>query len=262
MIELLNCDCMEYMATCEDNAFDTTVTSPPYDNLRDYGKHSDWSEELWRDVISELYRITNPGGVVCWVVSDQVIDGSESGTSFRQALFAMECGFRLHDTMIWHKSGVRFPDANRYYDCFEYIFIFSKGKPIAFSPITDRKNKWAGTKFHGTDRQKDGSTKLSKGHNSRDIPDIGRRFNVWECPNPGVAGTTHPATFPEKLAYDLISSWTPKGGRIFDPFAGSGTTGLAAHKYGCDFVGTEIDPDYFKAAQERFDNETKQSAMF
>ena len=264
MIELLNMDCMEYMAGCEDNAFDMTVTSPPYDNLRDYGGQCEWGDMVWKDVIRRLYRVTKPGGVVCWVVADATINGSESGTSFKQALYAMECGFNLHDTMIWFKNGVRFPDVTRYFDAFEYVFVFSKGAPSYFAPHGDRRNKWAGSTNHGTDRKRDGRTVISDSAKmgGREIPPCSKRYNVWEIANPGIPGNFHPATFPIKLAYDLIASWCPKGGRVFDPFAGSGTTGLAAHKHGCDFVGTEIDPDYFKAAQERFDNETKQVAMF
>lgn len=260
-IELLNMDCLGYMRGCESDFFDSIVTSPPYDNLRDYGGQCEWGEKVWREVIREAYRIIKPGGVMCWVVADQVIDGSESGSSFRQALWAMDCGFNLHDTMIWFKDAVRFPCPLRYHDAFEYIFVLSKGKPQHFSPIKDKRNKSYGRTVHGTLRQSDGSVKKHT-RNGKEIPEYSCRYNVWKVYNTGRADNFHPATFPLKLAHDLIVSWTPKGGRVFDPFAGSGTTGIAAHIHGCDFVGTEIDPEYHRLASERLNNETKQVAMF
>ncbi len=135
MIELHNMDCMEYMKGLEDNAFDLTVTSPPYDNLRTYKDSLEWSEDIWKAIIKELYRVTKQGGVVVWVVGDATIKGSETGTSFRQALWAMECGFNLHDTMFFEKAS-RIPTQDRYYNVIEYMFIFSKGKPFLKFDLT------------------------------------------------------------------------------------------------------------------------------
>lgn len=135
-----NMDCVEYMKTAPDEIIDLTVTSPPYDNIREYhGFIFDYEA-----TISELFRITKTGGVVVWIVSDQTVDGSETGTSFKQALCAKEVGFNLHDTMIWRKETCAFPEATRYYPIFEYMFIFSKGKPKTYNPIMDRKNIWGG----------------------------------------------------------------------------------------------------------------------
>lgn len=261
-IELLHTDCMDYMRELKADTFDFVVTSPPYDNLRDYGGHGEFTREVWEGVISQLFRVVKVGGVVCWIVNDQTVNGSETGTSFRQALYAMEVGFRLQDTIIWSKGACRFPDTTRYYDSFEYIFVWSKEAPQYFHPITDRRNKWGGTKFHGTDRGKDGSKNPSSGHNKRDIPDIGRRFNVWDIPNVGEAGKLHPATFPVNLAYDCIISWCPPDGMVFDPFLGSGSSAIAAYIGGFDFVGTEIDKAYYEDAVKRVDLETAQQAMF
>lgn len=97
-------DCVELMKEIPDDFIDLTVTSPPYDNLRDYNNEMTWNFEKFKEVAKELFRITKPGGVVVWVVGDATIKGSETGTSFRQALFFKDCGFNLHDTMIYKKT--------------------------------------------------------------------------------------------------------------------------------------------------------------
>ena len=142
MVDLQKGDCLELMGKMEDECIDLTVTSPPYDNLRTYnGKISQWSFDKFKDIAKELYRITKNGGVVVWIVSDATINGSETGTSFRQALWFMSCGFRLHDTMIWDKQALTFHCPKRYHSCFEYMFVFSKGKIKTSNIIQDRENK-------------------------------------------------------------------------------------------------------------------------
>lgn len=224
------------MAGMNAESIDLTVTSPPYDNLRDYkGFTFDYKK-----VISGLYRITKPGGVVVWVVNDATIKGSETGTSFRQALFAMECGFNLHDTMIYKKTGLAFPDNKRYYQIFEYMFIFSKGAPLVFNQIIDRQNVSAGRK---------GSGASNKNHV---VKETGARFNVWEIPNTD-RGSNHPAPFPLALARDHVLSWSNDGDTVFDPFLGSGTTGAAALTLGRDFIGCDISPEYVEIARKRIE---------
>ena len=160
-------DSVEVLRSMDDASIHLVVTSPPYDNLRTYdtGVGSNWNQLVWEQIIRELHRVVCDGGVVVWNVKDSNNNGSETGTSFRQALFAMECGFNLHDTMIWSKDTFAYPDVVRYYDTFEYVFVFSKGKPRVFNPICDRKNKWAGTKVHGTSRKADG-TMYEKSNNN------------------------------------------------------------------------------------------------
>ncbi len=250
---LLLGDCRDMMAEIPDATIDITVTSPPYDNLRTYnGNNALWGEHVWRDVIAELYRVTAEGGVVVWVVADATIKGSETGTSFKQALHAMECGFRLHDTMIWNKGGFSAVGAlqTRYAPVFEYMFVWSKGKPKAFSPIKDRPNKHAGKNASGTVRQADGSMKpMSK---VMKINDYGQRFNVWEVPPHKQTGRcAHPAQFPEHIARDHIISWSTEGDTVLDPFMGSGTTGKMAAQLGRKFIGIEIDTEYFRIAEQR-----------
>jgi site-specific DNA-methyltransferase (adenine-specific) len=248
---LMQGDCLERMKEIDAGGIDLTVTSPPYDNLRTYnGNNILWGEQVWKAVIKELYRVTKEGGVVVWVVADATIKGSETGTSFKQALWAMECGFNLHDTMIYAKDAIAFPDSNRYQQCFEYMFVFSKGKPKHLNLIKDRQNKSFGRKVTGTERQKDGSTKKAACH-GREIKKYGTRWNIWEMRTEKGGNIKHPAIFPEQLANDHILSWSNAGDVVFDPFTGSGTTGKMALLNNRKFIGIEMDEDYFNIAKER-----------
>ena len=256
-VKLLHGDCLELMKDIPDKSIDLTVTSPPYDNLRSYNGNNDkWNASVWKSVITDLFRITKDGGIVVWIVADATVNGSETGTSFRQALFFMECGFRLHDTMIYDKGNCQFPDKTRYYACFEYMFVFSKGKPKTFNPICDKKNKCGGKAIKSTtSRQVDGS--LKKTSTGRKIKEYGSRFNIWQI-SPGKGKSTldeyafqHPAIFPEQLANDHILSWSNEGDTVLDCFMGSGTTGKMAVLNGRNFIGIEIDDKYFEIAKER-----------
>lgn len=250
-----NMDCVTGMKQLEDNSIDLTVTSPPYDNIRDYnGFNFDWEE-----TIKQLYRVTKDGGVVVWIVSDQTINGNETGTSFRQALFAKECGFNLHDTMIWEKEGCTFPETRRYYQVFEYMFIWVKGKLKTFNPIIDRKNYCVGEKLHGTCRQKDGSLKDYKSGN--DINYYGCRFNVWRINAEKNNKTGHPAVFPVGLVKDHIITWSNKKDLVLDPFLGSGTTRIACWDLDRNFIGYEISKKYFDQQEERFNWHSSQIDM-
>jgi len=253
---LMQGDCLERMREIPHNSIDLTVTSPPYDNLRTYNGNNDlWNESVWKEVIKNLYLRTKPGGVVVWIVGDATVKGSETGTSFKQALWAMECGFNLHDTMIWNKGNFTAVGALKtsYAPVFEYMFVWSKGKPNTFNPIKDRKNKHAGTKMHGTVTQADGSSKKVSSHNKRVFSEYGQRHNIWQI-NPCKLRLAHKARFPVQIAEDHIKSWSNVGDIVLDPFMGSGTTGVAAKNLNRDFIGIELDDDYFKIAQERWAN--------
>ena len=202
-ITLQNVDCLDAMAAMIQNHIKVslTITSPPYDNLRDYEGSLEWNESIWKSCLSYLYDITEEDGVVVWVVGDAVINGSETGTSFKQALFAMECGFKLHDTMIYEKNSSTFParaNSNRYTQIFEYMFIFTKGKPIK-NLICDKKNKWAG--------HRDYSKKLKN-----PVPDFSPRTNIWKYTTSKGKTGDHTAPFPEDLVKDHIISWCRSGG--------------------------------------------------
>lgn len=248
MIDMVKCgDCVKIMQSMPTESVDLTVTSPPYDNLRSYDGYSFDFEATAR----ELFRVTKRGGVVVWIVSDATINGSESGTSFRQALGFIEAGFRLHDTMIWEKDTFNFPDKTRYRQCMEYMFVLSKGKPAHINLISDRKNKFYGAKIHGTNRLIDGSTTRKSNHNKSKVSEYGVRFNVWKFPTEKKNKTGHPAVFPEELVRDHILSWSNPLDVVFDPFLGSGTTAVSAIKAGRHYAGCDISERYCKIAEQR-----------
>lgn len=258
MYKLLQGDCLEIMNKMPDNSIDLTVTSPPYDDLRTYNGNIDqWNFDKFKLIAEEIYRITVNGGVVVWIVSDKTKNGDETGSSFKQALYFKDCGFKLLDTMIWEKQ--TFTDTGslkvRYGNVFEYMFVFTKGKCKTFNPIKDRKSVTKNRKKSGTVRQVDGDFKniSSKG---KPYNELCQRFNVWQintCVS-NIERTGHPAQFPEQLANDHILSWSNEGDLVFDPFMGSGTTGKMALLNNRNFIGCEIDEKYMKIAKERIEN--------
>lgn len=250
MIDLRLGDCLEVMQSMDSNSIDLTVTSPPYDNLRTYNGYTFDFE----GIAKELYRVTKDGGVVVWIVGDATIKGSETGTSFRQALYFMECGFNLHDTMIYEKDAISFPDKNRYQQCFEYMFVLSKNKPKTLNLIQDRKNVSFGRKVTGTDRDANGLTKKASCF-GQSIKEFGIRWNVWKVNSvKGNVKVNHPAMFPEQLAHDHIISWSNEGDTVLDCFLGSGTTGKMAKQLNRNFIGIEISQEYLDIAKQRIDD--------
>ena len=261
-IKLIQGDCLEKMQDIPDGSIDLTVTSPPYDNLRTYnGNNELWGEHVWKAAIKDLYRVTKDGGVVVWVVGDATIKGSETGTSFRQALWAMECGFRLHDTMIYQKVN---PVPNevgfRYQAAFEYMFVFTRGKPKSFNPLMvpcamygKAKPKRDGRQF----RQVDGTMKASHGLKYNKPEKF--RHNIWQYALSGAHA--HPATFPEALARDHILSWSNEGDTVLDPFMGSGTTGKMAKLLNRNFIGIELDAEYLEIARRRIEHAQMQPPL-
>ena len=256
MIQLINDDALIALTKLEENSIDLTVTSPPYDNLRTYnGNNAQWGEPVWKSIIEELYTVTKEGGVVVWVVGDATIKGSETGTSFKQALWAMECGFKLHDTMIWNKEFIVPKPSNRYENSMEYMFVFSKGKPKTVSLIKDKLNKGFGRKITGNKKNELGeSIKLHGACNGKTVAEFGTRHNVWLLDTArGRKEYSHPAPFPEKLAHDHILSWSNEGDTVLDCFMGSGTTGKMAKQLGRNFIGIELDETYYNIAKERIE---------
>ena len=260
MIELnkiYNENCLETMKNMDDNCIDLTITSPPYDALRIYKGYSFPFEEIAK----ELYRVTKPGGVIVWVVGDAVVDGGETGSSFRQALFFQSLGFVIHDTMIYEKNGTAFParrDGNRYSQIFEYMFIFSKGKPKTANLICDKPNRWAGHTNWGNGSHYDvDGNKVITGKN-KPTPDFSPRNNIWKY-NTGKGFSTkdkinHPAIFPEKLAEDHVLTWSNEGDIIYDPMAGSGTTLKMVKLNNRQYIGSEISAEYCEEIKKRLNN--------
>lgn len=245
-------DCIDRMKQLIDSNthVDLTVTSPPYDNLRSYKGTCQWDFDTFKQVAQCLYDITCNGGVVVWVVGDATIKGSETGTSFKQALYFKDIGFRLYDTMIWEKPSPQAPTEGRYYDVFEYMFVFSKGKPKTLNLLHDRKNKSAGLICNKETRSCKEDRKKKDG--KRIVAEYSRRFNVWQISR-GISKTGHPAVFPEQLANDHILSWSNEGDLVLDPFMGSGTTGKMAVLNNRNFIGIEKVKEYFDVAKDRID---------
>jgi DNA modification methylase len=256
-------DCLETMKRMPDNFVSLTVTSPPYDDLRTYGnkikgistEYNGYSFDF-ESIAKELYRVTKKGGIVIWVVGDATHNGSETGTSFRQALFFKEIGFNIHDTMIYMKNNFANPSSNRYHQIFEYMFVLSKGKPETFNPIKDRKNIYGGqvgSWGKNTVRQKDGSMKENS---KKVIEEYGQRYNVWTYKTSkngqeDEIAYKHPAIFPIDLVKDHILSWTNEGDVVYDCFMGSGTTAKGAIALNRNWVGSELNDEYIEIIEKR-----------
>jgi len=240
-------NCVDVMRSWPDDFIHLTVTSPPYDKLRDYKGYSFPFEEI----ADQLYRVTAPGGVVVWVVGDR-INGGRSLTSFRQAIYFQEIGFSAHDVMIYQKKNTPFMRSNAYTNAYEMMFVMSKGKPRTFNALKEP------TRRHGLEMLP--HNKLPDGINKKTLKELKKektRTNIWSYAV-GLGGTTndriafqHPAVFPEKLAEDHILSWSNPGDLILDPMCGSGTTGKMALLHNRRFIGIDIAAEYIEIARQR-----------
>ncbi len=249
-----NENCLLTMQRMKNNLADLVLTSPPYDTIRTYDGFTFPFEPIAR----ELFRILKPGGVVVWIVSDSTVNGSESLTSFKQALYFKVVGFNIHDTMIYQKNYFINSISNRYYSSFEYMFILSKGKPKTANLIKDRKNNTAGQIIHGTQRTKEGALIPKSGiEKNKVVNEYGKRGNIWSYTSGRYHSTkdavafNHPAILPEKLVEDHINTWSNPKDIIYDCFAGSGTTGKIAAKLKRRWIQSEISEKYTSIINER-----------
>ncbi len=241
-------DCVKFMDNLSDDFVDLTVTSPPYDDLRNYNGY----EFDCNSIAKQLYRITKKGGIVVWVVGDRINKGNKTLTSFKQAIAFQEIGFNVHDTMIYKKKNTPFMRSNAYTNCFEFMFVFSKGTPKTFNPIKEKTVR-SGMEMLVHNKKADGINKKILGK----LNEEKTKTNIWEYAV-GLGGTTndkiafnHPAVFPEKLAQDHILSWSNEGDLVFDPMCGSGTTCKMAYLNNREFLGCDISQEYINIAQER-----------
>lgn len=251
--KIYNMDCLNGLSQLNDNYIDLTVTSPPYNNIRTYNGYSFNFEKIAK----ELYKVTKNGGVVVWIVNDATIKGSETGTSFKQALYFKEIGFNLHDTMIYKKNNPTPQKSNRYQSCFEYMFVLSKGKPKTFNPILIEKKYIENRKNKMYNKNQDGAQIQ---HEYKSSSNMKIKNNIWEY-NVGLYHSTndkeaflHPAIFPEQLAADHIISWSNENDIVLDPFMGSGTTAKMAVLNNRNFIGFEISKEYCDIANNRLNN--------
>jgi site-specific DNA-methyltransferase (adenine-specific) len=263
--KIYNESCLETMSKMDNESIDLVLTSPPYDDLRTYNKFVTGNKTEFNgysfpfeDIAKELYRITKPGGVVVWVVGDATNKGSETGTSFRQALFFKECGFDLYDTMIYQKTGTPFPQKDRYNQIFEYMFVFSKGKPKTFNPVM-KKNVTAGA-VRNSRKFRNAEGEMIPGFNGKPVNEWGVENNIWVIRNgmykssKDIVAFEHPAIFPEELALKHIISWTTENDLVYDPFMGSGTTAKCSIQLNRNWIGSEIDNDYYELIKKRMLN--------
>ena len=245
--KIYNENCLETMGKMPNSYVDFVITSPPYDDIRNYNGYKFEFEKIAK----ELYRVIKEGGVVVWVVADGTIDGSETGTSFKQALYFKEIGFRLHDTMIYYKNNPMPQTGNRYHQHFEYMFAFSKGSPKTFNPMIEQ------TKYHGLANMKNRGQNGSLDYEKVERTKEKKVGNVFFYSIGGGISTKdkiafqHPAIFPEKLVADQINTWTNENDLVYDPFMGSGTTAKIAQLLGRDWIGSEISKEYVEVAEER-----------
>jgi len=245
-----NIECVEGMKGLPESCIDLVVTSPPYDDLRDYNGY----EFDYQSIAKELFRVIKNGGVVVWVVGDKIKNGNKSLTSFRQALFFQEIGFNVHDVMIYEKKNTPFMRSNAYTNCYEFMFVFSKGRPKTFNPIK--------TKTIRSGMEKLVANKKSDGINKKVLGELKEEktlTNIWSYAV-GLGGTTndkiafeHPAVFPEKLAEDHILSWTNENDIVFDPMCGSGTTCKMAKLNNRRYLGMEISKEYTELCLKRLE---------
>jgi len=245
-----NCEIMRQMPS---ESIDLVVTSPPYDDLRTYGGHSwDFYGVAWN-----LKRLLKPGGVIVWVVGDATKDGSETGSSWRQAHHFQDAGMKIHDTMIWHKPTAMPITGPRYNPEWEYCFVIAKGKPMTFNAIkVPTLHPGVYRASMSTKRKADScatNAMIGKPRNTGDTKTAG---NVWSVAVGKAAGDDavayqHPAIFPEALARDHILSWSNPGDVVLDPFSGSGTTAKMARETGRRFIGIEVNPEYVEISRKR-----------
>jgi site-specific DNA-methyltransferase (adenine-specific) len=246
-------DCLDFMRTMPDKSVDLTVTSPPYDNLRTYNGYTFDFE----GIAKQLFRITKDGGIVVWVVGDATVNGSETGTSFKQALFFKETGFNLHDTMIYMTDKPPMND-NRYQAEFEYMFVFSKGKPKTTNLIKVKALNCGGKPGSS---YRESSGKLKDAFHNKTTGEFKVKGCIWYFASGGV-DIGHPAIFPEKLARDHILTWSNEKDTVLDCFMGSGTTGKMAVLFNRNFIGIEISHEYMKIAEKRIKDAQQQMRLF
>lgn len=257
-------DCIKGMKLLDNECIDLVVTSPPYDNLRNYNNSSTWNFDIFKQVAEQLQRIIKPGGIIIWVVNDATINGSETGASFRQALYFKDIGLNINDTMIYQKENyMPYNHGVRYEQEFEYMFCFSKGKPKTFNPIKV-PCKYAGTAHWGVMTYYNNGDDLIVKGNKNTINEEKNKGNIFSYK---IGSTTesskfqHPAIFPFDLAKDQIISWSNENDIVLDPFMGSGTTAVACLKTYRRYIGFEIDNNYYKIIDDRLWELNKQLKM-
>ena len=234
-------DNVAVLSSLPAESVDLFVTSPPYDNLRKYGGQP-WD---FKALAGEMTRTLKVGGVIVWNVSDSVVNGSESLTSMRQAIhFHDVLGLRVHDTQIYLKNSYVPKNHNRYEQAWEYLFVFTKGKPKTFNPILVPCVTAGSRRWRGAEKQNEATYSMKRVNKHTTVKTHKIHPNVFAYDVGKNAKTTHNAPFPIELARDAVISWSNVGDFVVDPFVGSGTTVVAAKQLNRHFLGIDIHKPY------------------
>lgn len=269
--KIIHDDCLNILKQLPDNCIDLVLTSPPYDNLRNYGDTLVWSFEVFKKIAKELVRVLKKGGCIVWIVADATIDGSETGTSFKQALYFKQIGLNLHDTMIYQKQNPSPNTSNKtkYQQCFEYMFVFSKSMPKTVNLLLEKRHNETNDKrtfrIKHFNRGVDGDFKEKRFYV---IKDVVPRTNIWKY-KVGFGNSAknkiafeHPAIFPEQLAYDHIVSWSKENDLVLDCFSGSGTTAVVCSELKRRFICIEKNEQYYELSCRRLEEYNRQLKLF
>jgi site-specific DNA-methyltransferase (adenine-specific) len=256
-------DCIVGMRKIPDGAIDLVVTSPPYDNLRDYNGYSVDLNETGKNI----YRILKDGGVAVMVIQDQTKNFGKSLTSFRTIVdWCDNVGFKLFECVIYRKNGTEGAWwKNRFRVDHEYMPIFLKGeKPQYFNKDSLKvKSKHGGKIMTGfANRKTNGETGKSI---TKAINEMKCRGTVWDYLMAGDKDPVkrkHPAPFPDKIPFDFINCFCPPNGIVLDPFVGSGSTVVGAKKLNRSFIGFDISEEYCNLTRKRLDSVSPDDELF
>ncbi len=254
------------MATVPDNTFDLVVTSPPYDGQSRYGNgevyERAWFVGFFRQVAAEILRTLKPRGSFVLNYRSKR-NGAGRGTLQYELVFILQSqGFLFCEDFVWGKPSPPPGRFSRYLkDAVEYCFHFAKTPKWQFFPTQClTPARWAAADrarrrraAHNFDREV-----APSGHGRRRVqagPDYVRPSTLlFLDPEFGPNPTRHPARFPVQLPAFFIRLMTKPGQLVFDPFAGTGTTGVAAEALGRRWIITEPERAYARAVRKRIEN--------
>ncbi len=262
---LLAGDCRELLPHFPDESVALVVTSPPYADSRKSvygGVHPDNYVEWFAPIGHELLRVIKSDGSFVLNIKEKVVDGERHTYVLELILALKKQGWKWTDEYIWHKRNCapgKWP--NRFRDSWERCLHFSKSKSFVMNQeaVMVPTGDWAKSRLKNlsqTDQTRDAS-RVGSGFGKNVSNWVGRDMayptNVLhlatQCSN-----KSHAAAFPRELPAWFIKLFSNVGDLVLDPFAGSGTTLLAARELGRDYCGIELKPEYVALAQANLDS--------
>jgi adenine-specific DNA-methyltransferase len=251
--ELYHCTAELLLATIEDNSIDIVVTSPPYCMGMEYEKSTSAQDFLseHRKIFPEIERVLRPGGSACWQVGHHVNKGVVTPLDALVYVAVTETtDLILRNRIVWtFGHGLHAP--SRFSGRHESILWFTKGDGHTFDLDAVRvPQKYPGKRHYKGDRKGQFSGN-PLGKNPGD---------VWDIPNvkaKHVEKTKHPCQFPVATPRRLIRALTKKNARVLDPYAGSGSTAVAAILEGRTFIGSDTEKKYLEIAKRRVEQSIK-----